>query len=119
MLSMYLRGCGHQVEVGHNADDAMRQLASHRPEVIILDIGLPHTDGYAVAQQIRATPAGKTVRLIAVTGYGQEEDRRRALETGFDDHLVKPVSLEHLRHLVDNAPATSSSSDDLAADLTG
>jgi signal transduction histidine kinase len=100
MLAMYLRTCGHEVEVGHNGEDALRLLDSHGPDVIILDIGLPRIDGYAVAQQIRGTERGKLLRLIAVTGYGQEQDRRRALESGFDDHLVKPVSLEELRKLV-------------------
>jgi len=74
-------------------------LDSHGPEVIILDIGLPASTATPWPNKIRETERGKLIRLIAVTGYGQEQDRRRALESGFDDHLVKPVSLEELRKL--------------------
>jgi CheY-like chemotaxis protein len=61
------------------------------PDVAIIDIGLPGLSGYDVARQIRADPRGDGISLIALTGYGQQEDRRRALEAGFDTHLVKPV----------------------------
>jgi CheY-like chemotaxis protein len=68
----------------------------YQPEVVLLDIGLPGMDGYAVAQRLRLMPGGKAVRLIAVSGYGQEEDRRRAREAGFDRHLTKPVDPDSL-----------------------
>jgi CheY-like chemotaxis protein len=64
---------------------------------MLLDIGLPGMNGYEVARRVRAMPVGRSIRLIALTGYGQAEDRRRALAAGFDDHLVKPVEPERLQ----------------------
>ena len=64
---------------------------SFRPEVMLLDIGLPGMDGYEVARRVRELPGGDRIQLIALTGYGQSDDRRRALAAGFDAHLVKPV----------------------------
>ena len=67
-----------------------------QPDVALVDVGLPEFDGYEVARQVRKT-AGTTIRLIALTGYGQPDDRRQALEAGFDAHLVKPVEAEILQ----------------------
>ncbi len=75
-------------------------LPEARPEVVLLDIGLPGMDGYEVASRLRATPGLAGLRLVAVTGYGQESDRRRARLAGFDHHLVKPVDLDRLRALL-------------------
>ena len=77
------------------------------PDVILIDLGLPGLDGYEVARTLRGSAFGRTATLIAVTGYGQTEDRRRSSEAGFDAHLVKPVSPEALARLL----ATSSESD--------
>jgi CheY-like chemotaxis protein len=71
-----------------------------RPEVVLIDLGLPGVDGYEVARALRSTPEGKTAALIAVTGYGQQDDRQRSKEAGFDAHLVKPVSLSLLSSLI-------------------
>ena len=83
---------------GPAALDAARRL---HPEVVLLDIGLPGMDGYEVARQIRRDPATASAQVVALTGYGQEEDRKAALNAGFDHHLVKPVDLEALRRLLE------------------
>ena len=70
------------------------------PDVVLLDIGLPKINGYEVARRIRGQPWGRRMALIAVTGWGQDEDRRRAQEAGFDHHLVKPVEPETLAKLL-------------------
>jgi signal transduction histidine kinase/DNA-binding response OmpR family regulator len=90
-LAMLLTLDGHTVEAVFSAEEALERIPVFRPEVMLLDIGLPRMDGYEVARRVRALPGGGQIRLIALTGYGQTEDRRRALAAGFDDHLVKPV----------------------------
>jgi CheY-like chemotaxis protein len=90
-LAMLLELQGHQVEVVHDGASALRRLEEIRPEFALLDIGMPEVNGYEVARRTRAQPWGATIKLIALTGWGQEQDRREALEAGFDDHLVKPV----------------------------
>ena len=79
---------------------ALRAAREFEPEVVLLDIGLPRMDGYEVARRLRAQERGKRTRLVAVTGYGQEEDRRQSQEAGFDQHLVKPVAPETLQRLI-------------------
>jgi CheY-like chemotaxis protein len=74
--------------------------AQSRPDVALIDIGLPDVDGYEVARQLRAAPGGRGIGLIAITGYGQAEDQRRAYEAGFDAHLTKPVAPERLRQVL-------------------
>jgi CheY-like chemotaxis protein len=77
-----------------------------RPDAALVDIGLPGIDGYEVARRLRADPATRAIRLIAVTGYGLPEDQRRVMEAGFDQHLVKPVQIERLLEaLAASAPA--------------
>ncbi len=91
---------GHQVEW---ADDGLRgvQLAlTTQPEVALVDIGLPGIDGYEVARRLRANEQGKRMLLIALTGYGRPEDRRRSLDAGFDAHLVKPIDADELIALI-------------------
>ena len=82
---------GHETRTAHDGNEAIAAAAGFRPEVIVLDIGLPGRNGHDVARHIRAEPWGKNTLLVAVTGWGQEEDRRRSDEAGFDAHLVKPV----------------------------
>src|SRR5262249_43553609 len=92
---------GHEV---HEASDGPLGLAAIlrlRPDVALVDIGLPGFDGYQLARRVRASPTGKSVHLVALTGYGQPEDRQRAIEAGFDTHVVKPVSLDALFAAVD------------------
>lgn len=74
------------------------------PDVALVDVGLPGLDGYELARQVRALPDAGKVRLIAVTGYGQPEDRRRAVEAGFDAHLIKPMDLQKLEQLLAKLP---------------
>lgn len=86
----------HTVAVAHDGPAAVLKVSEFLPDVILLDIGLPGMDGFEVGRAIRQLEVGRRVQLIAVTGYGQEEDRRRSFEAGFDDHLVKPVSMDTL-----------------------
>jgi len=95
-LAMLLRLQGHDVEVVHDGAEALRRLEEFRPRFALLDIGMPKINGYEVARRIRAQPWGSSLSLIALTGWGQEQDRREALEAGFDHHLVKPVDTELL-----------------------
>ena len=86
---------GHQVNVVYCSSDALVHVAKHLPEVVVLDIGMPHMDGYAVARALRAHH-GDALRLIALTGYGRPEDRERSGAAGFDAHLVKPIDVQTL-----------------------
>jgi two-component system CheB/CheR fusion protein len=79
---------------------ALEELALYRPEIVLLDIGLPEMDGYEVAQLIRKQSGMESIVLIALTGYGQDDDRRRSRAAGFDHHLVKPVDLDVLLSIV-------------------
>ncbi len=90
-LRMMLELLGHPVIEAADGTEALRVAREHNPAVAIVDIGLPGIDGYEVARRMRAEPATRDMVLVALTGYGQEEDRRRALDAGFDDHLVKPA----------------------------
>ncbi len=90
-LSMLLEMQGHEVRTAHDGPDALRVLGAYRPDLILLDIGLPGMTGYEVARRIRESSALRGVTLAALTGWGQEEDRRRSREAGFDHHLTKPA----------------------------
>ena len=90
-LAMILELGGHETESVYTAVDALQRAAAFRPDVVLLDIGLPGMDGYEVAQKLRELPGLRDIRLVAVTGYGRSDDRRRARDAGFDDHLTKPV----------------------------
>ncbi len=99
-LAVLLRMWEHEAKVALDGPTALEMLRRERPEVVLLDIGLPEMDGYEVARRVRASKEGRDVLLLAVTGYGQREDRRLSQEAGFDDHLVKPVEPTFLRHLL-------------------
>jgi CheY-like chemotaxis protein len=96
MLSVLLRMAGHEVQKAANAADAMHQARNYRPDVAVIDIGMPGVSGYALAEQIRGEPWGPGLMLIAVTGWGREQDVARARAAGFDHHFLKPVNLETL-----------------------
>jgi CheY-like chemotaxis protein len=83
---------GHQIVMSHDGLDALAKAALFKPDVILLDIGLPQLDGYGVCRHIREQPGGKDILMIAMTGWGQADDRRKSIEAGFDSHCVKPVS---------------------------
>jgi len=93
-LAMILNLSGHVAEPVYGAAEALERAAALDPEIVLLDIGLPGMDGYEVARLLRSR--GSSARLVALTGYGQPEDVRRARDAGFDTHLVKPVDLQHL-----------------------
>jgi signal transduction histidine kinase len=99
-LAMLLEVSGHEVHVSYDGEEAVRLAAEVRPEVLLLDIGMPRLDGYQVATRLRGEPWGAELVIIATTGWGQEQDRTRSRETGFDAHLVKPVDLEALMQLI-------------------
>ncbi len=102
-MRMLLELLGHEVRVAPDGFAALNILAENAFDTILVDIGLPAMDGYALATRIRALPTAKAMRLVALTGYGQEEDRRRALEAGFHQHLVKPVDIDRLQALLAEA----------------
>jgi signal transduction histidine kinase/CheY-like chemotaxis protein len=100
VLSEFLAAAGHDVEVAHDGPTALEAAERRMPEVVLLDIGLPGMDGYETARRLRERAAGRAPVLIAVSGYGQEEDRRRSREAGIAHHLTKPVDLDALAALV-------------------
>jgi CheY-like chemotaxis protein len=99
-LMMLLEVLGHQVRVTHDGRSALDVAQASVPDVMMVDIGLPGMDGYEVARRIRQHPDLKRVILVALTGYGRDEDRQRAFAAGFDYHLVKPVSPDAIQDLV-------------------
>jgi len=106
-LAMMLRLAGHELQTAYDGLEAVQTAATFRPDVVLLDIGLPKMNGYEAAGHIRAQPWGKGTVLIAITGWGQDEDKRRAMEAGFDHHLTKPVepaALEKLLTLITPMP---------------
>jgi signal transduction histidine kinase/CheY-like chemotaxis protein len=100
MLSLLLDAMGHETMVEHTAKRALERARKEMPEVCLLDIGLPDLDGNDLAKQLRARPETARSVLIAITGYGQEQDRKRTAESGFDHHLVKPVNIEDLLRII-------------------
>jgi CheY-like chemotaxis protein len=95
---------GHDVQTAHDGVTAIEIARAQAPEIILLDIGMPQMDGLEVARRLRQDVGLKDVRLVALTGYGQDRDRLRSKEAGFDVHLVKPIEFEHLHALL-AAPA--------------
>jgi signal transduction histidine kinase len=107
-LAAVLRLRGHEVFSASNGAAALETAVRHVPDIALLDIGMPLLDGYEVARRIRAEEWGKSVTLVALTGWGQESDRRRSHEAGFDTHLVKPLDPERLTALLAQLPARDS-----------
>jgi signal transduction histidine kinase/ActR/RegA family two-component response regulator len=98
-LAVLLRGDGHSVHVVYDGTQALTSVRELRPSVVLLDIGMPGMDGYQVCRQIRRDPVAVTIKIVALTGYGQPADKERTQEAGFDAHLVKPVDLRALIEL--------------------
>ena len=90
-LRLLLTFAGHEVETAEDASDGLDKLRTFQPEIALIDIGLPGVDGYALARMARQTPEVGGTYLVALTGYGQAEDRQKALAAGFDTHMTKPV----------------------------
>jgi signal transduction histidine kinase len=107
-LATLLQLSGHEVYTAANGAVALESAEQHRPEVALLDIGMPKLDGYEVARRIRAQPWGQRITLVALTGWGQDSDRKRSQEAGFDSHLVKPLDLDKLTELLAALPVGGS-----------
>ncbi|HEX8615635.1 MAG TPA: ATP-binding protein [Telluria sp.] len=106
MMAMMLEAQQYRVDTAVDGIDGLRRAAAACPDIALVDIGLPGIDGYEVARRMRANPATSKVRLVALTGYGQDSDRERALGAGFDAHLVKPVDMARLIEALESgAPA--------------
>jgi CheY-like chemotaxis protein len=100
-MAEILKLWGHEVQTAHDGPGALAAARAHRPDAILLDLGLPVMDGFETARRIRGE--GLARLLVAVTGFGAAEDRRRAAEAGFDCHLTKPVSPDALRRVLQAA----------------
>jgi CheY-like chemotaxis protein len=103
---------GHETQVAYGGRQALEQSESFQPDVALLDLGLPEMSGYELAARLRAMPRLNRIRLVAVTGYGQAEDRQRTQAAGFDDHLIKPVDLQALESTLAGISAAKSSESD-------
>jgi len=103
-LALLLGVQGHTVRVETDSRNALEAVADFAPDVAILDVGMPHVDGYELARRIRRQPWGASVCLVALTGWGTEKDRRRSQDAGFDHHLVKPATPESLEEICIAAP---------------
>jgi CheY-like chemotaxis protein len=95
-----LQASGHHVQTAYTGRQAFMLAETFHPHALLMDVGLPDVNGYELAQRIRATPWGRDALLIAVTGWGQETDRQRALDAGFDHHLIKPIAAETVESLL-------------------
>jgi CheY-like chemotaxis protein len=99
-LALLLSLGGHEVSTAHDGEAALARVHADRPDVVLLDIGLPRVNGYEVARRLRARYPKERLALVAITGWGQEEDRRRASEAGFDRHLTKPIEAGVVQALI-------------------
>ncbi|MCY7370056.1 MAG: response regulator, partial [Polaromonas sp.] len=99
-LSMLMEVMGHEVRTAHDGIEAVAMAEAFVPELILLDIGMPGIDGYEACRRIRKLPWGPQARIVAMTGWGQEDDRRRSHEAGFDQHLVKPADPAEIERLL-------------------
>jgi CheY-like chemotaxis protein len=104
-LAMLLSLEGHEVRAVHDGVEALATGDEFAPQLVLLDIGMPLLDGYETARQIQERPWGKHAHLVALTGWGQEADRRKAMQAGFQDHLVKPAEPEALKAVIDRIGA--------------
>ncbi len=99
-LAMLLRLDGHEIQIAHDGNSALEMARSYGPELVLLDLGMPGMDGYEVARRIRQQTGMEDTVLAALTGWGTAEDRRRTAEAGFDHHLIKPIELTVLKHII-------------------
>jgi CheY-like chemotaxis protein len=104
-LGVLLRYVGAETHVVHDGESALRALDDFRPDMVLLDIGMPGMDGYEVARRIRRRPEHRRVVLTALTGWGQEQDRRRSRAAGIDHHLLKPTDIVALQSLMSTVHA--------------
>jgi CheY-like chemotaxis protein len=99
-LAMLLDLSGNETQVAHDGESAIAKAEKFQPDLVLLDIGLPRVTGHEVCRRIRTQPWGKDLKIVALTGWGQEQDRKKSLEAGFDGHLVKPVDPAILTELL-------------------
>jgi DNA-binding response OmpR family regulator len=102
-LKDFLESSGHEVDVALDGERGRDLIVHERPHVAFVDLGLPKLDGFEVARQVRRAGIGHDTRLVALTGYGDAETRKRAVDAGFDEHVVKPVEMDVLERLIDAA----------------
>jgi DNA-binding response OmpR family regulator len=107
MMRLSLGLDGHEIQVAHDGQEAVDMAATFEPHLVLLDIGLPTIDGYEAARRIRAHAGAQPV-LVALTGWGQDEDRRQSADAGFDRHFVKPVDHDVLTKLIADLPGVPS-----------
>jgi CheY-like chemotaxis protein len=103
-LAMLLKITGHETHTAHDGLEAFEAAEKLRPNIVLLDIGLPKLNGHEVCRRIRQQPWGTDMVLIALTGWGQDDDRRKSIDAGFDAHLVKPVEYSDLMNLLTGLP---------------
>jgi len=103
-LQILLEHRGHETRVVHDGPAALLAFRIYQPDVVLLDVGLPEMSGYDVVRQLRDEPAERAPLIVAVSGYGQEADERRAIEAGFDAHITKPVDPDALLDLIAASP---------------
>ncbi|HSE38324.1 MAG TPA: ATP-binding protein [Blastocatellia bacterium] len=101
-MALLLKLSGHEIEMAHDGERALMTARQFQPEIILLDVGLPGMHGYEVAERLRSLPENKNLVIVALTGYGQERDRQRAMEAGFDYHFVKPIDFQRLESLINS-----------------
>ena len=106
-LALAVQALGYEVEVAYGGAAALRRVEAARPDIVLLDLGMPEVDGYEVCRRIRAAPWGHDILLIAQTGWGNANDRELTRQAGFDHHLVKPVELGALASLLESASPAS------------
>ena len=97
---MVLKLMGNELQTANDGLEALEVAAAFRPELVLLDIGMPRLNGYDTARRIREQPCGKKIVIVALTGWGQEEDREKSRHAGFNSHMVKPVELTALTKLL-------------------
>ena len=102
-LSLLLELMGHTVRTAHDGEEALAEADAFRPDLVLMDIGMPRMDGYEAARRLRQAPWAADTVLVALTGWGQDEDKRRSEEAGFDRHLIKPVDPTALEALLGQA----------------
>jgi CheY-like chemotaxis protein len=107
MLGQVVRRLGHDVRIAHNGEEAVLVASQFLPHAVFMDIGMPHMDGHEAARLIRNQSWGKTMMLVALTGWGQDEEKRRTKEAGFDYHLVKPAEPSEIARLLSLISNTS------------
>jgi DNA-binding response OmpR family regulator len=112
-VAWLLRHQSHDVRTAHDGRSAIEMAAGFRPRVVVLDLGLPQLDGYEVSRRLRASAETRDALIIAVSGYGQDEDRRRSTEAGFDYHFIKPVDFQTLLGVLREANDEESPAEEL------